>query len=53
MNNQFKKSIRDLIEKKNWSCNSFGLKMKIGRINNWNDKNKEIKGDIVIRSIAN
>jgi hypothetical protein len=53
MNNQFKKLIRDLIEKKNWNCNSFGLNMKIGRINNWNEKNKEIKSHIVIKSIAN
>ena len=39
MNNQFKKSIENLIENENWSCNSFGLKIKIERINDWN-KNK-------------
>jgi hypothetical protein len=53
MNNQFKKLIRDLIEKENWKCNSFGLKMKIRRINDWNEKNKKIKGHIVIQSITN
>jgi len=53
MNNQFKKSIRDLIKKENWNCNSFGLKMKIGRMSDWNEKNKEIKGHIIIQLIAN
>ena len=53
MNNPFKKSIKDLIEKKNWSCNPFGLKMKIGRTNDWNERNDEIKVRIVIWSRAN